>query len=109
MRMTGLCGGLEHVDHARPCRRHELRLHWVAIHRCRALRYSRCRIGRVSCVPAVGAFNDYPASVIDGGLKSFLHVPLPRSGDRGGVNRIKVPDQMQRESLVALQRMLALH
>lgn len=62
MRMTGLCGGLEHVDHARPCRRHELRLHWVAIHRCRALRYSRCRIGRVSCVPAVGAFNDYPAS-----------------------------------------------
>jgi quinolinate synthase len=25
------------------------------------------------------------------------------------VNRIKVPDQMQRESLVALQRMLALH
>ena len=22
-------------------------------------------------------------SVIDGGLKSFLHVPLPRSGDRG--------------------------
>ena len=28
-----------------------------------------------------------PRSVIDGGLKSFLHVPLPRSGDRGGVDQ----------------------
>ena len=28
-----------------------------------------------------------PRSVIDGGLQSFLHVPLPRSGDRGRVDQ----------------------
>ena len=28
-----------------------------------------------------------PRSVIDGSLKSFLHVPLPRSGDRGRVDQ----------------------
>ena len=28
-----------------------------------------------------------PWLVIDGGLKSFLHVQLPRSGDRGGVDQ----------------------
>ena len=28
-----------------------------------------------------------PWSVIDGGLKSFLHVPLPRSGNGSGVDQ----------------------
>ena len=28
-----------------------------------------------------------PRSVIDGGLKPFLHVPLPRSGNGGGVDQ----------------------
>ena len=38
----------------------------------------------IRCVPAVQlALLARPRSVIDGGLKSFLHVPLPRSGDRG--------------------------
>ena len=28
-----------------------------------------------------------PRSVINGGLKSFLHVPLPRSGNGSGVDQ----------------------
>ena len=43
---------------------------------------------QVRFLPAVQlALLARPRSVIDGGLKSFLHVPLPRSGDRGGVDQ----------------------
>ena len=51
-----------------------------------------------------------PRSVIDGGLKSFLHVPLPRSGDRGGVDQQHIGYLTAPKPLVSLeQRQRTLH
>ena len=55
----------------------------VTFGRCAARKGDQVRF-----LPAVQlALPARPRSVIDGGLKSFLHVPLPRSGDRGGVDQ----------------------
>ena len=51
-----------------------------------------------------------PRSVIDGGLKSFLRVPLPRSGDRGRVDQQHIGYLTVPKSLVSLaQRQRPLH
>ena len=45
-----------------------------------------------------------PRSVIDGGLKSFLHVPLPRSGDRGRVDQQHIGYLTVPQPLVSLEQ-----
>ena len=50
-----------------------------------------------------------PRSVIDGGLKSFLHVPLPRSGDRGGVDQQHIGYLIPKPLVSLEQRQRTLH
>ena len=51
-----------------------------------------------------------PRSVIAGGLKSFLHVPLPRSGDRGRVDQQRIGYLTVPKPLVSFeQRQRTLH
>ncbi len=55
----------------------------VTFGRCAARKGDQVRF-----LPAVQlALPARPRSVIDGGLKSFLHVPLPRSGNGSGVDQ----------------------